>query len=826
MANSGFGAFRGWGEWCGVLLVVLSGCGKSTRNGDLTAGGVSGANGDGGAGGSINASGGTANVEAGGADAAGGATSEAGAPCASEGGAGGNNVTTANVYVPLFSDSSSPFDSVSYIDPTTKHLIFRGAGRLRSRHEMEADYAIYPAYYFEGRTFGYVLDDSIPAGGSSIDVTFLPTSNFYYSKQGVEQEGGSDLNMRFWKLYGRLDGNPFAGNASVLLGNVAPFGCLADPKGPSCNTRKFSYTLSHNDRANREIRSGDQLQIEFGGVLARYGDGAGPPSDFSHVRNRVPLPGGCTQSGPPYNNLCYTQANYFSDSVRYVVGQGMVTPFNEDCSMSVPPGSEASFTAPFDCTAQGNVGQAVAAGTLPDRLGPAEAGWSAGAATQPYLRQRHDLYFAQMAPNILAENAENFVQGRRLFELDFASGANLEAGGDVSVEEVSIHAGLAGPRRNQPSCSNCHVHNGRGVPPEAGQSFDSMVLKTFGTSKDTSIPNPSIQVGAQLQGGGPTDSEGSVQVTYRTINGLFQDGSDFTLRLPMVVVTGVSGAPAVSARLAPSLIGLGLLEAIPEADLLAAADPDDLNKDGIHGVANLVLDAEDSKMHLGRFGWRASLASVRQAVASELVLGLGVTNRVYPKHDCGAAQAGCGAADDAHPELGDTDLDRLVTYVREIAVPPRRDITAPAVVRGEWLFTSSGCPKCHTPTQRTGSTHPFLELRNLTIHPYTDLLLHDLGVDLADTADTSEFSATSSSWRTPPLWGIGLCDEVAAGSPAEAFFNTAPNLGPCHYLHDGRASTLLEAVNWHGGEAKAARDALIAMSQADRDALLAFLRSL
>ena len=176
--------------------------------------------------------------------------------------------------------------------------------------------------------------------------------------------------------------------------------------------------------------------------------------------------------------------------------------------------------------------------------------------------------------------------------------------------------------------------------------------------------------------------------------------------------------------------------------------------------------------------------------------------------------------------------------MRNLGVPARRDLAVPAVVRGEALFASIGCVNCHVPNQHTGTTSPFLELQNQVIHPYSDLLLHDMGPDLADNNAQGEYAATSQMWRTPPLWGIGLCDEVSAGFQMDVTLNPAPNNGPCHYLHDGRAGILLtpggnsavppilEAVLWHGGEAANAKNAVLGLSADDRSALVAFLQSL
>ena len=225
----------------------------------------------------------------------------------------------AMTYSPLFTNTSTAAMPIAFTDPTSGHLIFTRRQRavVRFRHEMEDTFAIYHDHYFEDRTFSYTLDDSIASGGTTITVTFLPVQNQYYSKQTLagQQQGGADLNIRAWKIYGGIDGNAFAGNAGGASNNVLPTGCATDPNSANCDTRKYTYVINRNDRAGRAIQMGDQLQIEFGIFLARYPSSGG---DTSHVRNILPLPGGCTLNGAPYNNACYTQANYYSDSFRYV----------------------------------------------------------------------------------------------------------------------------------------------------------------------------------------------------------------------------------------------------------------------------------------------------------------------------------------------------------------------------------------------------------------------------------------------------------------------------------------------------------------------------
>jgi CxxC motif-containing protein (DUF1111 family) len=763
---------------------------------------------------------------------------------------GANGTVSANVGVcqskaatfsPLFVPTMTAASPISYTDPTTKDIIFRGSGRVRFRHEMEVTYEIFHDHYFEDRTFGYILDDTLPSGGTTIGITYLPVANQYYSHQANAggQQGGADLNIRAWKIYGGVDGNVFGTNAGGASNNVLPFGCSPDANAVTCDTQKYTYTVTRNDRANRAIEMGDQFQVEFGIFLSRYpsmsaggvpASGLGPPVDTTHVRNILPLPGGCTLNGGPYTNGCYTQANYYSDSFRYVVGSGTLTPYNQDCTLSVLPsiqGTGADFPHPYDCSATGPVQQAVSAGKMPTRIGPDEAGWSGGVATIPYIRQRLDLFYSQLAPNMLLENSQNAVQGRRLFHMDYTAGQDIEINNDVSPAETALHQNMAGPLYNQVTCEGCHAHDNRGVAPAAGMPFDSITVKTSASNDPVKGPTPDPNYGRQLQNkalSGAT-AEGSGSFTYTPVTGAFKDGTAYTLQKPTTTFTGLSGAqPAgYSVRLARPLIGMGLLEAIPEADILAHADPEDCNGDGIKGVPNFVVDPEDGTTKLGRFGWKASKASVRHQVADALILDIGVTTSVFPKADCGTSETSCSSA--TKTQMTDSDLNELVTYMREVAVPPRRDLYDPNVIRGEALFAEIGCVNCHAPNQHTGPEHPFLELENQVIHPYTDLLLHDMGPDLSDNSQ-GEYQATATMWRTPPLWGIGLCDTVAAGYTEDVTLNPAPNQGPCHYLHDGRAGSLLEAILWHGGEAANAKASVLALGSADRTALLAFLGSL
>jgi CxxC motif-containing protein (DUF1111 family) len=291
------------------------------------------------------------------------------------------------------------------------------------------------------------------------------------------------------------------------------------------------------------------------------------------------------------------------------------------------------------------------------------------------------------------------------------------------------------------------------------------------------------------------------------------------LRAPEYSFSGVTPA-RYSARAAPQLVGLGLLEAIDEATVLAYEDVDDADGDGISGKAQRAIDPVTGDTRLGRFGWKAGTSSLRHQIAAALNSDMGVMTSVLPEPDCGALQSDCG--NDQGPELGDEPLQDLVKYVALLGVRARRDLDEPEALRGEEVFEELACSSCHLPELQTSRFHPFAELRDQTIHTYTDLLLHDMGEGLADNLE--EGDAQGSEWRTTPLWGIGLSDCVTGG--VEGPFQQQTCTPRASYLHDGRARTIEEAILWHGGEAQPARDGYAGASEADKAALLAFLRSL
>ena len=460
--------------------------------------------------------------------------------------------------------------------------------------------------------------------------------------------------------------------------------------------------------------------------------------------------------------------NYYGTAILYVVGQG-VEPFEAE-NPSLVTGLANVSQNPYPMPAAGRLG---------------------GDTTLNYqYSDEPDNHFMQMPTNLSNINGQTFVLGRRVHHTDFGDGSHDEAADNAGFAEL---ANTLGTNYINRSCIACHAKNGRAIPPTTGQPLDQYVVKVGDASGA-----PDAQIGAILQPKFTAgSSEGSVSISSWT--------EDNGLRSPVYAFTGVTPSN-FSARIAPQLVGLGLLEAIEEDDLVALADEADSNGDGISGRLSLVADAVSSETRIGRFGWKASQPTVKQQVAAALNGDIGVMTSIMPNPDCGTSQSNCG---NSGAELSDQRLEELSAYISLLGVSARRDITDPVALQGEALFNATGCGSCHVDTFQTSPYHPHAELRDQTIHPYTDLLLHDMGPGLASTL--IEVSAAGSEWRTPPLWNIGLTSGVSGGEG---------------YLHDGRARTLHEAIMWHGGEGEASKNAYDALSQADKDAVIAFLNSL
>ena len=377
-----------------------------------------------------------------------------------------------------------------------------------------------------------------------------------------------------------------------------------------------------------------------------------------------------------------------------------------------------------------------------------------------------------------------------------------------------------GPFFNGASCSSCHVLDGRGAPPDpTGERVNLGLLMRVsipGEDPVTGAPLPDPIYGGQIQDRAiqGVDPEAQIAIEWEIIEGTYDDGTPWQLRSPAYSLTDLAYGPVhedllMSPRLGPQVFGMGLLEAIPDDTLLGLADPDDADGDGISGRVNMVWDERLVSSSIGRFGWKANVATVEQQVAGAFLGDIGITSVLHPNENCTLVQTTCAAAmHGGQPELTDERLATVTFYNSTLAVPAMRNSEDDQVREGADLFDSIGCASCHTQTIETGAAAIDV-LANQTIHPYTDLLLHDMGPGLAD--GRPDFDATGSEWRTPPLWGIGLIDDVN---------------GQRFLLHDGRARTLEEAILWHGGEGQAANTAFQALSEDERAALIAFLEAL
>ncbi len=375
-----------------------------------------------------------------------------------------------------------------------------------------------------------------------------------------------------------------------------------------------------------------------------------------------------------------------------------------------------------------------------------------------------------------------------------------------------INPGL-GPRFENVSCSACHANDGRGQPPVPGQPFPTILyrLSVPGMTPHGG-PAPVPGYGTQLELKAIIDltPEATVQVSYRDSIGTFTDGTTFTLHVPYYTIGSpylpMPAGVMTSPRVAPPNFGVGLLEAVSDSTIEALASSPAAAAAGATGVANLVWDSGGRRMAVGRFGLKANVSTIVDQVAGALDNDMGVTSGYFPTEPCSDPMPGCATH---APDIPDSLVDKVVTYIRTLGVPARRNVRDPTVRHGADLFAESGCTSCHVPKLVTGVIAGEPELSNQTILPFTDLLLHDMGPALAD--GRPDFLATGSQWRTRPLWGIGLTQLVN---------------GQVNFLHDGRAQTLMEAILWHGGQATDSREKVRQLSTSDRNALLAFLNSL
>jgi CxxC motif-containing protein (DUF1111 family) len=409
--------------------------------------------------------------------------------------------------------------------------------------------------------------------------------------------------------------------------------------------------------------------------------------------------------------------------------------------------------------------------------------------------------FSQPAANLTDEDVARFRIGDSFFTEPWVP----------TGPEANERDGL-GPTFLAVSCAECHPADGRSSAPEGGTTSGAILRFVDSASMGTSLDGYRTQIQTRAVPG--AIPEASIAVTWSEVHGEYGDGTPFALRRPEVVVSeaafgSLDARVATGVRLGPPLIGLGLLEAIPVADIIALTDPDDQDGDGISGVAAVVDSPSLGPDSLGRFGWKANVASVADQTAIAYLLDLGITSPLLPTENCPAIQSGCaGLPSGGAPEISEERFAAVVAYAQTLAVPGRPSAGDATVQQGGALFDDIGCSSCHVAQWTTGA-HPIEALSGQVIIPYTDLLLHDMGPELSD--GRADGVAGPTEWRTAPLWGLGLTRTVN------------PRAG---FLHDGRARSIEEAVLWHGGEALVSRDAFVALSAEDRQRVLVFLKSL
>jgi len=675
-------------------------------------------------------------------------------------------------YVPLYPAGTPITEQIQYSEPDGT-LVTRMGMRPNGRHAREpwdnvkgeiGQYYLYPAFYFQNRTYGIEIHDHIPAGGKSIEFFLTVNTGTFDGTTFSLFRNVNDPNVTGygWALNTGFN-NPTQNNQPI---------CMAGQPLQNC---KLVVTSNWRTNPHSPLKVGDPIELAPAEHLAR-------------------LPG--TQTA----TIDGGGARYYSFEQLYVVGVGLRPWYG------IAPRLDSS---------------PLPAATL-----------SGGDTSVSYNYSSEPMRaFEQMANNIGIANTQRFVEGRRLFHTSFVTGQHSEFPDKNPV--FTAHIGQLGPRFDQASCVSCHGHDGRSPAAGVGTRLDTMTILTGGTDiTGARLPDPvyglDIQQDTSVKG---APDYGVTITSYQTTTRTLGDGTVVQLQKPVYGFKGPT--PKIySVRQGPQLIGLGLLEAVPEQTVLALAASPAAAADGVHGTANFVVNPEAGQTQLGRFGWKASAVSLRHQASVALMNDMGVTSPVFPTLDCQRGLSTCRTGT-APTSISSTELDRFSQYLGLIGVPAQRSVTSgypegvyvpdinnpdtAAVSHGSQLFAGMNCTACHTASLTTGTTHPLAELRNQTIHPYTDLLVHDMGPGLADSL--AEGRANGQMWRTQPLWGLGYLPYVGSGtrlgSPASV-----------RYLHDGRAGSLLEAIEWHDGEAQASRLRFEALSAQDRSDLMAFLNSL
>jgi CxxC motif-containing protein (DUF1111 family) len=424
--------------------------------------------------------------------------------------------------------------------------------------------------------------------------------------------------------------------------------------------------------------------------------------------------------------------------------------------------------------------------------------------------------FSEPAPVLSVKQRQLFMAGRSVFNRQWAAVTSLN--GDWGL----------GPTFIADRCSACHVNSGRGAPPQARdeQLLSMLVRLSLPGSDEHGAPLPHPHYGDQLQNrsmdgtnvdvayaGAPVPNEADLYLDWEASTVAFADGEAITLRRPLLRIENLKfGAlgdtTMTSLRIAPPLVGIGLLDAVAEETILAIAQQQ--RAQNFNGRPNRVWDAVNRRMALGRYGWKANVPNLKQQIAAAALGDMGVNSNLYPQQNCPPVQTLCAKQLPGNfPEIIDPEIDALALWLQGLAVPARRDMGDTAVGRGAALFAKAQCAVCHVPEMQTDHFPPLPQLSHQVFHAYTDLLLHDMGAGLAD--GRPDFAAGPRDWRTPALWGLGLSQAVSGSSAL---------------LHDGRARNVTEAILWHGGEAQGAREAFRGMTKEERAALVKFVDSL
>lgn len=416
--------------------------------------------------------------------------------------------------------------------------------------------------------------------------------------------------------------------------------------------------------------------------------------------------------------------------------------------------------------------------------------------------------FGRKIPGLDRKGDIDFIVGDRLFNTSWVPGP----------ASTSSLDGL-GPTFNAKACANCHFKDGRGSPLSESSAISSkgflMRLSIVGQDPHGG-PKPSPDYGLQLQNrsifGVPYEAK--VKVQFETIKGKYPDGTPYELQKPIYTLYdeqfGSMQNLLTSPRVGNQTIGLGFIDALSEEEILKNADEFDKDNDGISGKANYVWDVIKQEKSIGRFGWKANEPNLLQQIAGAFSGDIGLTTSILPKENCPSPQKDCNdAPNGGNPEITDKQLSRVTFYQASLAVPMRRNVKDKDVLKGKALFHKLKCISCHAVGLKTGKStiNPLID--GVTINPYSDFLLHDMGDELAD--GRPDFLANGNEWRTQPLWGIGLIKTVNKHT---------------FLLHDGRARNIEEAILWHGGEAKKSKEDFMKLTKKQREQVIKFINTL